>query len=204
MGFYRKFILPCLTDLAMRNGELKPFRERVIGSAEGRVLEIGAGSGLNLKFYRGATREVLALEPDPKLMAMAQRKSRDASCPVRFLAGSAEAIPLDDRSVDTVVTTWTLCTIPDAVHALQEMRRVLKPGGLLMFVEHGLSPEDGIQKWQDRLTPVWKTIGGGCHLNRPISSLIERSGFHIDALDAGYIRGPKPMCFMYEGRARPL
>jgi ubiquinone/menaquinone biosynthesis C-methylase UbiE len=204
MGFYRKFILPRLTDLAMRNGELKPFRERVIGSAEGRVLEIGAGSGLNLKFYRGATREVLALEPDPKLMAMAQRKSRDASCPVNFLAGSAEAIPLGDRSVDTVVTTWTLCTIPDAVHALQEMRRVLKPGGRLMFVEHGLSPEDGIQKWQDRLTPAWKAIGGGCHLNRPISSLIERAGFHIEALDAGYIRGPKPMCFMYEGRARPL
>jgi ubiquinone/menaquinone biosynthesis C-methylase UbiE len=203
MGFYRNVILPGLTDFAMRNAELRPFRERVIGAAEGRVLEIGAGSGLNLKFYGPGAREVLALEPDPKFMAMARQHARKATRPVSFLEASVEEIPLDDQSVDTVITTWTLCTIPDAGHALREMRRVLKPVGRLLFVEHGLAPESVVQKWQDRLTPMWKRISGGCHLNRPISALIERGGFRIDRLDTGYIRGPKPMTFMYEGTARP-
>ena len=201
MGFYSDIILPRLCDLAMRNKELMPFRERVIGAAEGRVLEIGVGSGMNLPFYRPPVREVLALEPAPRLVAMARRAS--CAIPIKFLEASAEAIPLDEQSVDTIVTTWTLCSIPQAATALAEMRRVLRPGGRLLFVEHGLAPDEGVRRWQDRLTPAWRCICGGCHLNRPIRSMIESAGFRIGWIETGYIPGPRPMTFMYEGSARP-
>jgi ubiquinone/menaquinone biosynthesis C-methylase UbiE len=204
MGFYSDIILPRLCDLAMRNKQLVPFRERVIGAADGRVLEIGVGSGMNLPFYRPPVREVLALEPAPRLVSMARSASHATGMPVSFLGASAEAIPLDGHSVDTVVTTWTLCSIPQAGAALAEMRRVLRPGGKLLFVEHGLAPDEAVRWWQGRLTPVWRHIGGGCHLNRPIRSMIEAAGFHIDRIETGYIPGPKPMTFMYEGSARPM
>ncbi|WP_018238400.1 class I SAM-dependent methyltransferase [Ensifer sp. BR816] len=203
MGIYSDVILPKLCDLSMRNERLHPYRERVIGAAEGRVLEIGSGSGLNLPFYRPVVREVLALEPDPALLTMARRVPYSGPT-VNFIEASAEAIPLDDKSVDTVVTTWTLCTIPGAATALAEMRRVLRPQGKLLFVEHGLSPDRGVRWWQDSLTPVWRRISGGCHLNRPIRSMIEGGGFRIDRIETGYMRGPKPMTFMYEGSARPI
>lgn len=202
MGFYNDFILPRLLDFAMRNKQLLPFRERVIGAAEGRVLEIGVGSGRNLPFYRSPTKEVLALEPSQKLVAMARRTTEPA-VPVHFLEASAEAIPLDDGTIDSVVTTWTLCSIPEAASALGEMRRVLRPGGKLLFAEHGLAPSERVRWWQDRLTPAWRRVGGGCHLNRPIRSMIEGAGFRIDRIETGYIPGPKPMTFMYEGSARP-
>ena len=202
MGFYSDIILPRLCDFAMRNKRLVPFRERVIGAAEGRVLEIGVGSGMNLPFYRPPVREILALEPAPQLIAMARSASRATSMPVRFLEASAEAIPLDEHSVDTVVTTWTLCSIPQAATALADMRRVLRQGGKLLFVEHGLAPDAGVRRWQDWLTPAWRRISGGCHLNRPIRSMIEGTGFRIDRIETGYMPGPKPMTFMYEGSAR--
>ena len=204
MGFYSDIILPRLCDLAMRNKQLVPFRERVIGAAEGRVLEVGVGSGMNLPFYRPPVREVLALEPAPRLVTMARNASRATSMPVSFLEASAEAIPLDEQSVDTVVTTWTLCSIPQAAIALADMRRVLRPGGKLLFVEHGLAPDEAVRRWQDRLTPAWRYISGGCHLNRPIRSLIEGAGFRIDRIETGYMPGPKLMTFMYEGSARPM
>ncbi|MDW9414931.1 methyltransferase domain-containing protein [Sinorhizobium meliloti] len=202
MGIYRDVILPSLCDLSMRNERLRPYRERVIGAAQGRVLEIGVGSGLNLPFYGPVVGEVLALEPSAGLVAMAREAPRP-DLPVSFIDASAEAIPLDDKSVDTVVTTWTLCTIPDAAAALTEMRRVLRPGGKLLFVEHGLAPDRGVRWWQDILTPVWRRISGGCHLNRPIRSMIECGGFRIERVETGYMQGPKPMTFMYEGSARP-
>lgn len=202
MGFYNDVILPRLCDFAMRNKELVPYRKRVIGAAEGRVVEIGIGSGRNLPFYGPSANEILALEPAPKLVAMARRASHRAM-PVNFIEASAEAIPLDDHTADTVVTTWTLCSIPQAARALAEMRRILRPGGKLLFAEHGLAPEESVRRWQNLLTPAWKRIGGGCHLNRPIQTMIESSGFQIDRLDTGYIPGPKPMTFMYEGSARP-
>ena len=121
-----------------------------------------------------------------------------------MIEGSAESLPMEGGSVDTVVTTWTLCTIPDVVAALREMRRVLKPSGELLFVEHGRSPDAKVRRWQDRLTPVWKRLGGGCHLNRPIRELLEGSGFRIERIETGYMKGPKPMAFMYEGSARPM
>jgi ubiquinone/menaquinone biosynthesis C-methylase UbiE len=203
MGFYRDRILPRLLDGAMKNRMLKPYRARVVGAAEGRVLEIGAGSGMNFRYYGAGTGELMALEPDPNLTIMARERAELAGRPVRFLAAGAEAIPLEDASVDTVVTTWTLCSIADAGSALAEMRRVLKPTGRLLFVEHGRAPEAGVARWQNRINPVWKRIAGGCNLNRPIPTLIEAAGFRVEALSAGYApEGPKIMTYLYEGAAR--
>ena len=204
MSFYRNHVVPHLVNLAMRNRDLVPYRQRVLAKAHGRVLEIGIGSGMNLTFYPPTTIEILGLEPVPRLIAMARHAAKRSSLRVKFMEASAEAIPLDNHSVDSVVMTWTLCSIPAAQQSLEEMRRVLKPGGQLLFVEHGESPEQNIRKWQDRLNPVWKRIAGGCNLNRPIPGLIESAGFQIPQLASGYMKGPKLMTFMYEGCARPL
>jgi ubiquinone/menaquinone biosynthesis C-methylase UbiE len=202
MSFYQRHVLPRLLHLAMGQEALVPFRERVIGAAEGRVLEIGIGSGLNLRLYGPAVRTVIGLEPSPELLRMARDRAAAASVPVELLEASAEAVPLEDRSIDTVVTTWTLCTIPDASRALAEMRRVLKPGRALLFVEHGRAPEPGVARWQDRLDPLWHRAAGGCHLNRKIDDLIASSGFHIDTLANTRLPGPRTHTFLYEGRAR--
>ena len=151
----------------------------------------------------GRVREILGLEPSPQLIVMAERTAPATSIPMTFIEGSAELIPLDDNSIDSVVTTWTLCTIPHAATALKEMRRVLKPGGRLLFVEHGLAPDESVRKWQNLLTPAWKCVSGGCHLNRPIASMIEGAGFRLDQLETGYMPGPRLMTFFYEGSARP-
>src|SRR6266702_776309 len=201
MGFYEQRILPHVINLAMRNRELLPYRRRVLERTEGRVLEIGIGSGINLPHYPASAREIVGLEPAPRLIAMARSIAAQHSSPVEFVEASAEAIPLDRHSVDTIVTTWTLCSIPRVSAALAEMRRVRKPGGQLLFVEHGQAPEPRIRKWQDRLTPLWKRIGGGCHLNRPLRQLIESAGFSILDIQTAYMKGPKPMTFMYEGCA---
>jgi len=203
MGVYDRYILPHVINLAMRNRQLLPYRQRTIGAAHGRVLEIGIGSGLNLPLYSAQVQEIVGLEPEPRLTEMAQRRAGRLPIPTTFIKGYAEAMPLDERSIDTVVTTWTLCSIPDVNAALREMRRVLKPAGQLVFVEHGQAPEESVRKWQDRLTPAWKCIGGGCHLNRPIRALVENAGFTIAQIRTGYMKGPRPMTFMYEGRARP-
>lgn len=203
MGFYRNNVLPCLIHLSMRQQNLLAYRQRVVRAAEGRVLEIGIGSGLNLALYGNKVDQVIGLDPSPKLLGMAREAAGRALPTVELLEGSAEMVPLEDRSFDTVVTTWTLCTIPDPGRALSEVHRVLKPSGRLLFVEHGQAPEANVRRWQDGLTPIWKCIGGGCHLNRAIGEIIMRAGFRIERLDTGYMKGPKPMTFMYEGRARP-
>ena len=203
MGFYQDRMLPRLIDLAMRQSRLVPYRSRVVRAATGRVLEIGIGSGLNLPFYGKAITQVLGLDPSPKLLDMARNAATRTSIPLDLVQGSAKDIPIEDRSIDTVVTTWTLCSIPEARHALAEMRRVLKPSGQLLFVEHGRAPERRVQWWQDHLTPAWKHLSGGCHLNRPISDLLQNAGFRIERLDMGYMSRPKLMTFMYEGSARP-
>jgi ubiquinone/menaquinone biosynthesis C-methylase UbiE len=203
MGFYQNQIIPLLIDLTMRQRNLAAYRSRVIPAAGGRVLEIGIGSGLNLPFYSRNVEHVIGLDPSPKLLSMARRNMRPDLKPVELIEGSAEAIPVEKGSVDTVVTTWTLCSIPDAGRALREMSRVLKPTGRLLFVEHGRAPDPNVRWWQDNLTPVWKRVGGGCHLNRPIKLLIEDAGFEVERCETGYMSGPKPMTFMYEGSARP-
>ena len=200
MGLYEDRILPHLVDLSMRNKLLVPYRQRLVSQAEGRVLEIGAGSGLNLPFYTQRATQIVAIEPHPKLRAMASAKASSVSA--KIVEGTAERLALDDGSVDTVLTTWTLCTIPDVTAALREMRRVLKPTGQLLFAEHGLAPEEGVRRWQHRLTPMWKRIAGGCHLDRAISVLIQDAGFEIAKLETGYIKGPKAFAFLYEGSAR--
>jgi ubiquinone/menaquinone biosynthesis C-methylase UbiE len=145
MGFYQDRILPFVIHMAMRQRNLAAYRNRVVPAAEGRVLEIGIGSGLNLPFYTQKAEHVIGLDPSPKLLSLARQTARPPSGPVEFIEGSAEAIPLEDRSVDTVVTTWTLCSIPDAPRSLREMRRVLNPGGRLLFVEHGRAPDASVR-----------------------------------------------------------
>jgi ubiquinone/menaquinone biosynthesis C-methylase UbiE len=201
-GVYERWILPRLIDLAMRNKEVTRYRELTIPSASGRVLEIGSGSGLNLPFYGDQVKHLYALDPSTRLLQMARKKRPSASFPVEYLEASAETIPLDSRSVDTVVSTWTLCSVPDAARALREARRVLKPGGLLLFTEHGFAPEPRVQAWQRRLDPLWSRLAGGCHLDRKIDRLIRDAGFDIAEMTNEYLKGPRPMTYTYSGRAR--
>ena len=203
MGFYSNHVLPHLIALAMRHRDLAAYRRRVLAGAEGRVLEVGIGPGLNLPFYRSSISDIIGLDPSPQLLDMARQQGRATGIPLELLQGSAEAIPLDNASVDTVAMTWTLCSIPDAPRALAEIRRVLKPSGSLLFVEHGAAPDPGVAAWQNRLTPVWRHIAGGFHLNRDVEGLLRTAGFEITDLQQGYMRGLRPFTFMSDGHARP-
>lgn len=203
MSFYTRHVLPPLLHLAMRQKLLMPFRRRVAGAASGRVLEIGIGSGLNLPLYAPPVRVVIGLEPSAELRRMAARRAAAAPLPVELLDGSAEALPLADASIDTVVTTWTLCTVADAGQALAELRRVLKPGGRLLFAEHGRAPEPSVARWQDRIDPLWARCAGGCHVNRKMDDLIAAAGFRIETLDHERLPGPRTHTYLYEGSARP-
>lgn len=203
VGFYERSILPHLINLAMKNKEAGRYRGDVVPQARGRVLEVGIGSGLNLPFYGPEVTHLFGLDPSPRLLEMAGHRPRPAHFPAEFLQASAEEIPLETGSVDTVVSTWTLCSIPDVLGALGEMRRVLKPGGSLLFVEHGLAADPGVQRWQHRLNPLWQPIGGGCNLDRKIDDLVAAAGFRLETLATGYAKGPKLMTFIYQGRARP-
>ena len=203
MGLYARYVLPWILDATMRQDMLNPYRHRLAAQARGRVLEIGMGSALNLPHYREAATEIVGLEPSSPLLAKARSAIAGSSRRVVLIEGSAEAIPLDAHSVDTVLTTWTLCSIPNVAAALTEARRVLRPGGQFLFVEHGRSPDAGVVRWQDRLTPLWTRIAGGCHLNRPIQALVEEAGFRVEQIDAAYMTGPRPLTYMYEGRATP-
>jgi len=203
MGIYETWVLPRLTDLAMRNREATRYRSQVVPRARGRVLEIGVGSGLNLAFYGPEVESLTALDPSEELLRMAGRKAQGARFPVEFRNCSSENIPADDAAFDTVVSTWTLCTIPDPLQALREMKRVLKPGGTLLFVEHGLAPEHSVRVWQERLNPVWRRITGGCNLNRRIDELVRAAGLTITRLESEYARGLRPMSYIYCGEAGP-
>lgn len=201
MSVYETWILPPIIDLVMRQKHLGDYRSRVVGAARGRVLEVGVGSGLNFPFYGNQVEHVLGLDPSPRLLAIARQRAAAVSMPVELVRGSATAIPLNDNAVDTIVMTWTLCSIPDPAAALREMRRVLKPDGLLLFVEHGRAPEPGVVRWQQRLTPVWRRVAGGCHLDRKMDELMRAAGFDLPQLQTGYAPGPRPMAFMYQGCA---
>lgn len=203
MGLYQKFILPRLIDTAMRRKEVAACRAELIPKAAGAVLEIGIGSGLNLPFFPGTVTRLSGVDPSAELLGMAGRKLSALRFPVDLFCQSAQELPFDDRSFDTAVLTWTLCSIADPTQALAEVKRVLKPDGRLLFVEHGLSPDANVQEWQHRLTPMWKRIGGGCHLNRKIDDLIRPAGFGIVELQTTYLPGPRPMTFTYQGTARP-
>jgi len=201
MSFYHDWILPRLQHAAMRQEMFAPYRERLAAQAEGLVLEIGIGSGLNLPLYGGRVTGVVGLEPSRPLLDLARQVSHRGPA-VALIRGSAERMPLRDASVDTVMTTWTLCSIPDVARALREARRVLKPSGRLLFVEHGRTSNPRVDRWQDRLTPIWKRVAGGCHLNRDTRRLVEDAGFRIERIEGSYVPGPKPWTFMSEGCAR--
>jgi ubiquinone/menaquinone biosynthesis C-methylase UbiE len=202
MGFYAKYLLPCLIDRVMRDADAARLRAAWLPRARGEVLEVGIGSGLNLPFYSADVRRIYGVDPSRELVGMARRRAAEARVDVEFLLQSAEdPLPLGDGTIDTIVVTWSLCSIPDAGNALGGMKRVLKPGGNLIFLEHGRSPDPSVVKWQDRITPVWKRIGGGCHLNRKIDDLITASGFRISELVTEYRPGPRPMTYTYQGCA---
>ena len=201
MRLYERWVLPGLLDLAMRSRALDRFRRQAVASARGAVLEIGVGSGPNLPLYGEAVDRVVAIDPAPALLRRAERRIAEARVPMSLVQASAERLPFAAAVFDAIVMTWTLCSIADPAAALAEMRRVLRPGGVLAFVEHGLAPQPGIARWQHWLTPYWKPIAGGCHLDRGIDELIRAAGFRLDALDTGFIAGPKPWTFMYQGRA---
>lgn len=204
MGLYSRHVFPRMCHWAMRSKVLLPFRSRVAGCAEGRVLEIGIGSGLNLPHYSAAARCVIGIEPSRELLRMARWEQRATAVPFELVEGSAEFLPFDTASMDAVVTTWTLCTIPDVERALSEMRRVLRPHGALFFIEHGRATEPNVARWQDRLDPLWSRIAGGCHLNRPIVHFIEQAGFRIEQLEKPRIPGPPTHTFLFQGRAIPV
>lgn len=203
MGLYQRYLLPRLLHLAMKNREVSAHRKRILPAARGRVLEVGIGSGLNLPFYSGEVTSVTGVDPSCELLRMARKAVPAAPFAVELVERDAADLPFDDRSFDSVVITWTLCSIAKAREALGEMRRVLTPDGELIFMEHGLSPDKNVSAWQRRLNPLWNRVAGGCNLDRRIDLLVREAGFAISRLETGYlIKGPRPLTYQFEGRAR--
>jgi ubiquinone/menaquinone biosynthesis C-methylase UbiE len=204
MGLYAKYVLPRLVDLSMRNKETARLRAEWLPHARGDVLEVGIGSGLNLPYYSSEVQRVYGVDPSLELQRTALKRATATRARVEFLSQSSEdTLPLGDGTIDTVVMTWTLCSIPDTSKALRQMKRVLRERGRLVFIEHGRSPDRRTAAWQDRMTPIWKGIGGGCHLNRKIDELITAAGFEIVELKTFYQPGPRPMTYTYQGIAQP-
>jgi ubiquinone/menaquinone biosynthesis C-methylase UbiE len=204
VNVYDRWILPLVLDLVMRQQQLSKYRREVVAAAKGRVLEVGIGSGLNFSCYGKQVEIVLGIDPSPRLLAKARQRAATAGIQSLLFQGTATAIPLKDHAVDTVIMTWSLCSISDPSAALREIRRVLKPNGTFLFVEHGLSPDPTIENWQHRITPVWRRIAGGCHLDRKMDDLIRSAGFSMIELKTEYANGPRMMTYMYEGCARPI
>ena len=189
MGLYAEQVLPRFINVACGMKSSNPLRSRVCEGLHGHVVEIGFGSGLNIPFYPDSVTGVAAIEPADLGWKLASKRLADSPVPVERSGLDGQSLPLPDDSCDTALSTWTLCTIPDAVAALHEVRRVLKPGGTLHFVEHGLAPDDKVQRWQHRLEPMQKRLFGGCHLTRPIADLLTRAGFTITEVDVFYEKG---------------
>jgi len=206
MGFYDRHILPRFIDLACGVEPVTRQREKVVPAAEGRVIEIGLGSGLNLAHYDPAkVTAVIGVDPAGEMLSRAARRTAGLGFPVEMAALEGESLPFEADSADTVVMTYSLCTIPEPERALAEMRRVLKPGGRLLFAEHGAAPDAAVARWQGRLDRwFWPRIAGGCHLSRRPDRLIKGAGFSLESLDRMYLpRTPRPLGFNYWGAARP-
>ena len=201
MGLYVDRILPRCTNLLLSGTEFTKIRSRVASGLTGDVLEVGFGSGLNVPYYPSEVDRVLAVDPAVVGRKLAAGRVSASPVPVEYVGLDGASLPLESATIDHVLVTWTLCTIPEVDDALDEVHRVLRPGGQLHFVEHGLSPDLGVAKWQHRLTPLQRRVAGGCHLNRPIDRLIEGAGFAVTQLDTYQLGGPRPMSYMYEGVA---
>lgn len=202
MGFYTRHILPRCLDKACGIGPIEKQRAKIVPLAKGRVVEIGIGSGLNLPHYNPAqVTSVTGIDPDAHIWKRSAARRAAAAFPIDRIGLSGESIPLDDKTADTVVVTYSLCTIPDPVSALREMRRILKPDGEILFCEHGQAPDAKVTRWQARIDPIWKHIAGGCHSGRNIPALFKQANLNIETLDQMYIPGPKVLSYNYWGRA---
>jgi len=201
-SWYERNILPFMIDLGCGVKPVRRQRAKVVPRARGRVLEVGIGSGLNAPYYdRSRVSAIVGLDPSGAMRQRAEQRVREAGLQVEFVGLSAEKIPQPDASFDSVLITYTLCSIPDPLAALAEMRRVLKPEGRLIFCEHGRAPDASVRRWQDRLTPLWRRIGGGCHLNRDIPGLLAAGGFDCADLETMYLPGLRPLTFNFWGEA---
>jgi len=202
MSLYEKYFLPKMLDFCCGMEGFQNKRSQIVPFAYGRILEIGIGSGLNFDYYNfDIVEEIVGVDPAVSSVAMAKSRASKFNSKISFIESSAESIDLESSSFDCVVIAYSLCTIPDPLKALSETKRLLKPNGSLFFMEHGLAPEENIQKWQHRLTPGWKKIAGGCNLNRNIEELIKEGGFQFKELKKKYIKGPKITAFQYYGEA---
>ena len=201
-GWYSQRVFPRLLDWSMKQAVLVPLRESVLAQASGTVLEIGFGTGVNLPYYPGAIGSVMAIDPNPGMVPFVRSYSPNGKALVRWIIASAERLPFPNNVFDTVVSTLTLCSIPQISLAIQELYRVLKPGGRFLFLEHGQSPDRSVRWWQDRLTPYWKHVGDGCHLNRAMAHLIQAQSWDLPSMKTFYLpRVPKPFAYFYQGCA---
>lgn len=201
-NWYERHVLPWLVDFACSRRPFRRQRQRVVPLAAGRVLEIGIGTGLNLEHYDWARiGQIVGLDPGLEMHPRARRRSQRLGVAIELIGLSAERLPFDDSSFDTVVVTYTLCSIADPATALKEMRRVLKPGGRLVFCEHGLAPDESVRRWQARLTPLWSKVAGGCHLDRDVPRLLREAGFRLDDMHQTYLPGPRAASYNYWGTA---
>jgi ubiquinone/menaquinone biosynthesis C-methylase UbiE len=202
-NWYDRHILPYVIDLACGLKVIRKQREKVVPKAHGRVLEIGIGTGLNMAHYdKSRVAAIVGVDPALRMHRLARKRIARAGLNVELVGLDAEKLPIEDRSFDSVLCTYTLCTIPDPVAALKEMRRVLKPGGKLYFCEHGRAPDESVRRWQERLQPLWGRIAGGCHLGRDIPALLKEGGFVVPGMETMYLPGPRPMTFNYWGEAQ--
>jgi ubiquinone/menaquinone biosynthesis C-methylase UbiE len=205
MGIYEKYFLPKLLNSLMKMPELERLRREWVPEATGKVLEVGIGSGLNLPFYKNnKDLSVVGVDPSLELQVYAQEVAEESQIPVEFLAQGCENLPFGNDHFDTAVVTWTFCTIPDPDTALAEIRRVLKPDGKLIFIEHGRAKEGAVAKWQNRINPMWKIFAGGCHLNREPDIAILNQGFKFETMVESFVPGPKIATYNYRGIARPI
>jgi ubiquinone/menaquinone biosynthesis C-methylase UbiE len=201
-NWYERHVLPWLVDFVCSRRPFRRQRQKVVPLATGRVLEIGIGTGLNLEHYdRARIGQLVGLDPGVEMHPRARQRSRRIGLAIEVIGLSAERIPFDDSSFDTVVVTYALCSIADPATALKEMHRVLKPGGRLIFCEHGLAPDVSVRGWQGRLTPLWSKVAGGCHLDRDVPRLLQEAGFQLDDLQQMYLPGPRAVSYNYWGTA---